>query len=159
MFASDIVKAKQNGTLYKAYYNPTVYASTVYSTICPVSSITTGPDMYVSSVISSVNTIDTYVCNTPVISYQLANDINSGSYVCGNKKISELQWKANVNNPTENIYAFQTYSTITENASVILSVNNHAVRPLICTDNTIIQGTNFASKCEKCNGVECNNCI
>jgi hypothetical protein len=150
MFASDIIKAKQNGTLYKAYYNPIIYTSTTYSTICPVSSMFIEPDTYVSSIVSSVNTVYTYKCNKPVISYQLANNIKSGEYICGNKKVSELQWKANTNNATKNIYA--------ENESTILSVNSHAVRPLICAYNTIIQGTNFANRCEQCNGTECNNC-
>ena len=72
MNASDIVKAKQNQTLYKAYYQPTVYQSTIYSTINQVSSVSRA-DSYTSC----INTAYTYVCNPTFISYELANDVKN----------------------------------------------------------------------------------
>jgi hypothetical protein len=156
MNASDIVKLKQNGTLYKAYYRPTVYQSTVYSTIYPFSSINEGTPSYTSC----INTVYTYSCNPPFISYELANDVNEGSYVCGGKTVSKMEWKANTSVPTESVYAFSTYSTTTNNASTILSVNSYAVRPLICPDPVFNQGTNFANSCTVCNnfGAGANAC-
>jgi hypothetical protein len=160
MNASDIVKLKQNGALYKAYYRPTVFQSTVYSTIYPVSSSDGGSPSYTSC----INTAYTYSCNPPFISYQLANDVAEGSYVCGGKTTSKMEWKANTSVPTQTIYAFPNYSTTTAGASTILSVNSYAVRPLICPDPVFNQGTNFANSCTVCNnfgaGVNacCYNC-
>lgn len=165
MNASDIVKLKQNGALYKAYYRPTVYQSTVYSTIYPVSSLSTNiSGGYQSSFTSCINTAYTYSCNPPFISYQLANDVAEGSYVCGGKTVSKMEWKANTAMTTQTIYAFSTYSTTTAAASTILSVNSYAVRPLISPDPVFNQGTNFANTCTVCNnfgaGVNacCYNC-
>jgi hypothetical protein len=158
MNASDIVKSKQNATLYKAYYNPTVFQSSIISTIYPISSFSTNVGTYVSSFTSCINTVYTYTCNNPIISYELANDINSGKYECGGKKVSELIWKANTNVPTTPVYAFQSYSTTTTGASTILSVNSYAVRPLICASPQFTQGTNFASKCEVCNNNTLGTC-
>jgi hypothetical protein len=149
MNASDIIKAKQNGTLYKAYYTPTVLASTTYTNYYPVSSLSTNSGTFVSSFTSSISTVYTYTCNNPVISYNLVNDVNNGAYICGGKKPSVLTWKANQTTPTEPIYAFQTYSTSTSAASTILSLNNYAERPLICPDPIYTQGnkTNNSKIC------------
>ena len=59
MNASDIIKAKQNQTLYKSYYQPTVFQSTIYSTLTIGSSILnkTGP---------SISSINYYSCNNIV---------------------------------------------------------------------------------------------
>jgi hypothetical protein len=156
MNASDIVKSKQDAALYKAYYRPAVFQSTVYSTITPYSSVSGGT----SSFTSCINTVYTYSCNPTFISYQLANDVYDGQYVCGGKRPSQMTWKANTNIPTENIYAYLSYSTTSGEASTILSVNNYAVRPLICPDPIFNQGTNFANKCEVCNnfGAGANAC-
>jgi hypothetical protein len=153
MNASDIVKAKQNGILYNAYYDPTVFTSTTYTTYYPVSSLSTNSGTFVSSFTSSINTVFTYTCNSPYISYQLANDVASGAYVCGDKTPSVLSWKADQSIPTRPVYAFQTYSTLTANASTILSLNSYAVRPLICPDPQFIQGTSFTNSCDACNSL------
>jgi hypothetical protein len=170
MNASDIVKLKQNGALYKAYYRPTVFQSTVYSTITPVSSLSTnttsGGIRYQSSFTSCINTAYTYSCEPPFISYELAKDIAEGSYVCGGKTVSKMTWKANMAIPTQDIYAYSTYSTPSSISlvSTVLSVNSYAVRPLICPDPIFNQGTNFANTCTVCNnfgaGVNacCYNC-
>jgi hypothetical protein len=63
--------------------------------------------------------------------------------VCGNKQISELNWNANETIPTENIYAFQTYSTLTANASTVISENTRANRPVICPLTTFYEGPTF----------------
>jgi len=76
MNASDIVLSKQNGILFKAYYKPTVYQSTTYSTVC---SVLDASGVVVLS--TCVNTVNTYVSN-PFLSYQLAANVNQGKYVC-----------------------------------------------------------------------------
>lgn len=156
MNASDIVKLKQNGALYKAYYHPTVFQSTVYSTLIPYSSIDGGTPSYTSC----INTTYTYTCEPTFISYELAKDVAEGSYVCGGKTTSKMTWKANTSIPTQTIYAFSTYSTAIQDASTILSVNSYAVRPLISSDPVFNQGTNFANTCDVCNnfGAGLNAC-
>jgi hypothetical protein len=155
MNASDIVKSKQDAALYKAYYRPTVFQSTVYSTITPYSSVSGTP-----SFTSCINTANTYICNPTFISYELANDVNDGSYVCGGKTTSKMAWKANTSIPTPNVFAYLSYSTVAADASTILSVNNYAVRPLICPDPVFNQGTNFDNQCNVCNnfGAGANAC-
>lgn len=158
MNASDIVKAKQCGALYKAYYNPTVFQSTVVSTFYPISSVSTGVGVYTSSFSAScINTYYTYSCEQPAISYQLANDVLCGKYVCGGKVPSYTNWIATSTMGTTPTYA-STNSTLSS------SVNRYAVRPLISPDPVYIQGTNFQNSCDVCNnfgaGVNacCHNC-
>lgn len=152
MNASDIIKSKQCGALYKAYYQPRVFTSTVTSTFYPVSSVSG-----VSSFTSCINTVYTYTCEQPVISYQLANDIQCGKYVCGGKVPSVLTWKAN-----STMGAIATFAST--NSTLSSSVNLYAVRPLICPDPVFVQGTNFQNTCDVCNnfgaGVNacCHNC-
>ena len=166
MNASDIVAAKQNRTLFQAYYRPTIFTSSIVynSTFCPISSI--GSDPTSGTYCSSINYL--YTCNPTFISYELANDVNSGKYLCGypscssisvwntgetipagvcNCKISYLTWKAN--------QSMGTQSTFAADGSVISSSqNSYAVKPLICTQPEFNQGTNFASRCEVCSNLE-----
>ena len=154
MNASDIVKAKQNKVLYKSLYNPTVFQSTVFSTINTVSSLIY--PTFQNSYTSTVNTAYNYVCNPTFISYELANNVNNGQYACGAKSVSYMQWK-NLNNTT--VYAYSTmYSTIISpsipipssfsvTSTTILTGPTPVVQPFI----EFYQGTNFASKCNQCN--------
>ena len=172
MNASDIVKLKQNGTLYKAYYNPSIYSSFVYSTLYPVISTIGGvPSTIIYS--SCSTTINTYLSN-PFTSYQLAADVNNGKYVCGGKKISYMTWQSNPSMSIQPTYAFSSFissnssisstSSIYYVSSVILSNNSYSVKPLICTDS-YTQGTNFANTCNVCNNMgsganaTCYNCV
>lgn len=159
MNASDIVKSKQSGTLYKAYYQPIVFQSTVVSTFYPISSISTGAGVYTSSFSQScINTVYTYSCEAPFISYQLAENVEAGKYVCGGKTPSVMNWTANSTMGTTRSYA-------ANNSTLSSSINRFAVRPDVCPDPIFVQGTNFQHTCEVCNnfgaGVNacCHNCV
>jgi hypothetical protein len=159
MNASDIVQSKQRGTLYKAYYHPIVFQSTNISTLYPISSISTGAGVYTSSFSQScINTIYTYSCQAPFISYQLAEDVESGKYVCGGKTLSQMNWIANSTMGTSPNYA-------ANNSTLSSSVNQFAVRPNVCSEWTVIQGTNFQHTCEICNQISagihgsCHSCV
>jgi len=159
MNASDIVRAKQNQTLYKAYYNPYNFVASAYtySTISIVSSIQTqsGPLQTSTSYVSNVNTVYTYTCEPTFVSYDMANDINRGAYVCGIKTESIMQWK-NLNSTS--IYAYSTLystiggptyhipSTINVTSTTIMTAPQPLVQPLI----QFYQGTNFAAQCNSC---------
>jgi hypothetical protein len=142
MNASDIVNAKRDGRLYKSYYHPTVFQSTVVTTLIPISSFSTNTGTYISSFASTVKTAYMYKCNPAIISYELANSINNGTYVCGNKTPSVLTWNA-----SPNIYASNTYA---EDGAVITSINSHAVRPLICNAPIIYQELEADNECTSC---------
>ena len=155
MNASDIVKAKQTKALYNAYYNPTVFQSTTFSTITTVSSILN----YVSSSVpitsdsytSTVETAYNYVCQPTFVSYEMANALRDGVYICGNRSISDLQFK-NTTNTVQ--YAYKTnYSTFSFNPSVqlpstfrvtssfITASRGPVIQPLIDFE----QGTSFSN--------------
>ena len=117
MNASDIVKAKQNRTLYKAYYPiSTINNSSIYSTIYYTSSLSNGQ----SSITSSLTTLYTYnpsktpIPTIPFRSYELSNDIHQGEYLCG-KPISFMTWK----HTTSTLTYF--YSTINSTISTLTS--------------------------------------
>jgi len=130
MNASDNTKSRQNGVLYKGY-NPVVFQSTTYNTTYPfISTISNKPTIAYSTL---VNTVNTYTSN-PYTSYELADDVNEGKYVCGAKEISKLEFKADPSIRSETIYAFSTYSTTVTNASTLSSINSYAFRPIICSD-------------------------
>jgi hypothetical protein len=178
MNASDIVKAKQNRTLYQAYYRPDILGSGqfTFSTVnlCPVSS-SAGTISYTSS----VTRYYTYKCDEPAISYELANSINSGKYLCGypscstisiwntgqtiptgvcDCKISNLAWK-NTTNTLLYSYSTATYSSISTFSTSVLT----GPGPVICPAVSFYQGTNFDSKCNTCNNTlygnnVCGNC-
>lgn len=174
MNASDIIKAKQCGALYSAYYNAnrTILQgsdgafSTIISTINILSTVSTGGGSFTSSVTSCINTVYPYVCTKPLISYELGYDIDCGKYVCGGKVPSVTVWKAN-----RAMGAITTFGTSTNGAnstintsSLSSSANLFAVRPLICPDPVFVQGTSFQSQCDVCNnfgagvGACCHNC-
>lgn len=173
MNASDIVKAKQNRTLYTAYYRPTIIPGNAISTVTlyPISTVSTG-GTYVSSFTSCITTNYLYKCNEPIIDYQLANDINNGKYICGfpacstitewntgatrvtgvcDCKISFLTWK---NTTPTLIYNYSTisYSTVSTFSTTILT----GPGPIICPLVDFYQGTNFDNNCNNCNAN--NNC-
>lgn len=131
MNASDIVKAKQNRTLYKAYYRPTVFNSTCFSTISPVSTISEISSNVIieqySSLTSCVTCVNEYVCNPIINSYQFANSLLDGSYLCGKKKRSELEWKKT------NSTLIYFYSTIMITNIVSTQINKFCSTPLIST--------------------------
>ena len=172
MNASDIIKAKQNKTLYQAYYRPGIFSSPIVSTInyCPISSISTASG-FVSSVVSCTTTNYLYKCNQPVISYELANAINTGKYECGppycssitewntgqqfatgtcDCKISFQTWK-NSNPTTIYNYTSTSLSTFTVTSTSILT----GPGPSICPNPVFYQGTNYDNSCPT-NGPCCN---
>ena len=170
MNASDIVKAKQNKTLYKAYYRPTVFQSSIFSTLYIVSS-SSGAGGSVSSISTSYTScltqVNKYVCNPTFISYQFAKDVNDGSYECGLKSISKLQWK-----PIEEIrYLYSTqYSTsissmVVSSFYITSTIAKVAPQPLICPLVNLYQGTSYLNRCNTCNaflandGYCCNQCM
>lgn len=173
MNASDIIKARQNKVLFQSLYRPSVLTSTVYSTLCPVSSISTGSGI-TTLYTSCINTIYPYTCNSPSISYELLNDVNQGKYLCGypycssisewntgltfptgvcNAQISEMEWK-NTNSTIIYNYSTATYSSINITSTVIMT----GPGPVICPLVDFYQGTNFDSRCDTCNSACCGGC-
>lgn len=120
MNASDIIKKKQNTCLYRAYYNPIVYQSTVFSTFMPYSSISSGTTTYTSN----VNTINQYICPPHIMSYNIINDILYGKISSDDKLTTDLQWKNTVS--TVQYY----YSTNIVTSSYILT----GPEPNICSN-------------------------
>jgi hypothetical protein len=190
MNASDIIKAKQNRVLFQAYYRPTIFPGVtpngtdtlIRSTInyCPYSSVSSGGEI-ISSIVSCVNTSYLYTCNSPFISYELANNVNNGKYTCGfpycstisiwntgqtiatgtcDCKISNLQWK----NTNQGLYYNYFYSTGSTSVSVTSSIVATGPSPKICPDPVFNQGTNFDNNCPSCNNIGsgtnacCYNC-
>lgn len=170
MNASDIVKAKQNRTLFQAYYHPVITPGTTtiaFSTITNISSISSVGTQ--STVCSTV--IYNNVCLPNFISYQLANDVNQGKYLCntytlarqvgGNAvnttstatnlcTLSNLQWK-NVNSTL--IFEYtpinSTLSTVSTFSATSTFIQTGPL-PVVCPLISFYQGTNFASKCSVC---------
>jgi hypothetical protein len=163
MNASDIIKAKQNKTLYQAYYRPDIF-SPVNSTInyCPISTVWNGSE-FISSVTSTVTMNYLYKCNKPIISYELANSINEGKYECGYPYCSTIsEWNTGNmyvtgncdckvsfltlknTNPTI-IYNYSTinFSTVNVTSTSILT----GPGPIICPLVEFYQGTNFSNEC------------
>jgi hypothetical protein len=149
MNASDIVKAKQNNTLHCAYYHPTVFQSTTYSTVNVVSSIinyvSSGYVFSSTSYTSTQHTVNTAVCNPTFMSYEMQQQVLSG------KPVSELQWKLNTSTLA---YAYSTtYSSFNNPANILPSsirVTSTLVAtgpgPVICPLVDYYQG-NHASAC------------
>lgn len=172
MNASDIVKAKQNRTLFQAYYHPAIVPSTTNTTT-----------IYTSTLISSISSVATQqstLCSTVIynnlcmpsfISYQLANDVNQGKYLCDTYTLarqvgantllttstavnlctlSNLQWKAV--NPTV-AYEYSSINSTLSTVSTFLttsSIIQTGPMPVICPLILFYQGTNFANKCTAC---------
>ena len=141
MNASDIVKNRQNKVLYKAYYQPTVFQSTVVSTLSPISSYTGGYTSYSSTVITAYN----YSCQPTFLSYELLNEIKNGKEACTGACATQLTW-TNLTSTTQYMYA-TNYSTLSTPLSI--NVTSTSVQgskgPVICPLINFYQGTNADS--------------
>ena len=141
MNASDIVKNRQNKVLYNAYYQPTVFQSTVVSTLTPISSYTGGYNSYTSTVITAYN----YSCQPTFLSYELLNEVKNGKVECTGTCASQLSWE-NLTSTTQYMYA-TNYSTLSTPLSI--SVTSTSVQgskgPVICPLINFYQGTNADS--------------
>jgi hypothetical protein len=145
--ASDIVIDKRDGTLYKAYYTPRVFQSTIVSTFTPFSSISSGTVSYTSS----FETIYTYECKPKFISYQIANEVNNGAYVCGNKQISELEW----NNTTSSLQFYFSTSGVGGISTITSSFVLRGPEPIIYPLVQFYQGVETVSNCcDSCEGCD-----
>ena len=170
MNASDIVKAKQNRTLFQAYYHPAITPSTTTTTIVVSTLISLDVDLIMQSNVCST-VIYNNLCMPSFISYQLANDVNQGKYLCNTYtlaqqvgidtllttstaqtqcKISNLQWQTTLSTVTTayNTVGGITYST--SSATPLQSPVSTFILPVICPLVDFYQGTNFASKCSVC---------
>ena len=170
MNASDIVKAKQNRTLFQAYYHPAITPSTTTTTIVVSTLISLDVDLIMQSNVCST-VIYNNLCMPTFISYQLVNDVNQGKYLCntytlaqqvgGNAinttstaqtqcKISNLEWETTLSTVTT---AYNTVGGITYSTSSATSLQSPVstfILPVICPLVEFYQGTNFASKCSAC---------
>jgi hypothetical protein len=83
MNASDIVTRKQQTTLYKAYYQPTVFQSTSFSTLQTISSIirmvSSGIPLTSTSYASTIYTVPLQTCEPTFMTYQTRHDIHQAS--------------------------------------------------------------------------------
>lgn len=159
MNASDLVKVKENKTLYRAYYQPTVFQSTTFSTLTTVSSIiravSSGVPLTSTSYASCNQTVYLNTCEPTFMSYASRYAIGNGASTCMGRKPKETQWKAN--QPTT-VYSYSTiYSTLVSPSTfapstvrVASTVVLTAPAPLICPLNQVQQGTSFASQCPSC---------
>lgn len=171
MNASDIVKAKQNRTLFQAYYHPAITPSTTTTTIVVstfISSISDLPPMR-SNVCSTV--IYNNLCMPTFTSYQLANDVNQGKYLCNTYtlaqqvgintllttstahtqcKISNLQWETTLSTVTTAHYTANQSTYSTTSATPLQTSISTFILPVVCPLVDFYQGTNFASKCSAC---------
>ena len=134
MNASDIVKAKQNRTLYKAYYRPIVFQSTCFNNVYRGSTITEveldssgNPQILAEyeNYGSCITCVNEYVCNPIITSYQFANSLLDGSYLCGKKKRAELEWKKT------NSTLIYLYSTVMVTTILSTQINKFCSTPLI----------------------------
>jgi len=141
MNASDIVKNRQNTVLYKAYYQPKVYQSTVTSTLIPISSYTGGYNSYAST----TNTVYTYSSQPTFLSYELMNEVKSGKTVCTGACTTPLTF-ANLVSTTVLNYS-TNYSTLSTPLSfnITSSFVQGSTGPVICSLVDFYQGTNFDS--------------
>lgn len=138
MNASDIVKNRQNKVLYNAYYQPTVFQSTVVSTLFPISSYTGGYNSYGST----VNTVYTYSAQPTFLRYELLNEVKQGKEECTGTCVSALTW-TNLTPITKSFYTtnYSTLSTPLTTTVSTLTVQG-SQGPSICPFVTFYQGTN-----------------
>lgn len=165
MNASDIIKDRRNKVLFQAYYRPTIFPNNTISTInyCPFSSIAAGTPSYTSS----LNTIYTYKCERPFLTYdntyEMINDVNNGKFECDspycssisiwqtgesiptgtcNCKVSYLQWK---NTNSTIIYNMSTvnFSSVVTTSTIIMT----GPGPVICPLIKFYQGPNYDNHC------------
>ena len=138
MNASDIVKNRQNKVLYKAYYQPTVFQSTVITTQIPISSFTSTSNSF-STV---TNTVYTYSAQPTFLSYELLNEVKNGKDVCTGTCTSQMTW-SNITYMTQYLYS-TTYSTLSTplNIDVTSTLVQGSTGPVICPLVSFYQGTN-----------------
>jgi hypothetical protein len=174
MNASDIVKAKQNKTLFAAYYHPAVTTSTTSTTIYTssiVQSYLSGVTPVIQSTVCST-VLYQNLCDPTVISYELANDIEAGKYECRYYTLGQFQGRniiptsTLVNNPchisfmewknTNSTMSYQ-YSTTYNPASTLstISVTSSFIQtapgPVICPLISFYQGPNTDDYCQNRN--------
>jgi hypothetical protein len=130
MNASDIVKNRQQIVRSCAYDHPTVFVSTVLSTIIPISSIA-GSTSYASS----FHTCYSYACQPTYSSYELRSDVQQGLVDRGIVLSSITEWKPDT---TATLYAYYPlYSTLSTVSTV--SITSTSVQrgpaPLVCADS------------------------
>jgi hypothetical protein len=171
MNASDIIKMRQNKVQFEAYYRPTIFPGTSNTGVNTL--VTSSINIEPYSSISSIGTSYTstiaqnylYTCNKPIISYELANNINNGKYECEypycsslsiwsnnqtipigtcNCKISELSWE---NNTPTTILSFSSIISTTPSLStfvstVMITSTNILTgpEPIICPSIEFYQG-------------------
>lgn len=113
MNASDVVKNKQNKVLYQAYYRPTVFQSTIGSTLYVISSINGGSTRYGST----VQTVYNSLCQPNFMTYEMQKEVEQGRALCDpNCPPSVEQWKA-TNTTLFKAYR-TTYSTLSTASTV-----------------------------------------
>lgn len=162
MNASDVIQRKQNTSLYKAYYQPTVFQSSVISTVRPISSIirtiSSGIPLTSTSYTSCTQTIYQNVCEPTFMTYQTRNAIGSGTALCTGRVPKETTWVAN---QSTFIYSYSTiYSSLVNPSTLAAStiritstIVQTAPTPLVCPLTLLQQGTSFASQCPSCTHV------
>lgn len=162
MNASDVIQRKQNTTLYKAYYQPNVFQSSVISTIRPISSIirmvSSGVPLTSSSYASCTQTVYQHVCEPTFVTYQTRNAIGQGTATCTGRTPKETRWIAN---QSTLVYSYSTvYSSLVNPSTLAPStilIRSTAVltgpSPLICPLVQVQQGTSFAAQCPSCSHV------
>jgi len=151
MNASDIVKAKQNKTVYSAYYKPNVYQSTIYSTLTAYSSIVSGTPSFTSC----STTVYTYIDNPTFINYETLNEIKHGAEACGAAPSSQLQFTG----ISTTIYAYKPmYSTINR----ISTIQSYTITSSIASIPTgpVIPSVQYKQGCTQCATTSpCTNCL
>lgn len=162
MNASDIVKAKQSQVLYRTLYTPTVYSSTVYSTIRPISSfinyVSSGVPLLSTSYASCIYTVPTVECAPRFMTYELAKTVKDGAYECGDRVVGQSDW---IKSDRTFAYAYNTtFSTLSTASSIRVTSTAITVgpAPLICGSGAVNQGTSFAARCGACAGGCCPAC-
>jgi hypothetical protein len=141
MNASDIVKNRQNKVLYNAYYQPTVFQSTLVSTLSPISSYTGGTTSYRST----VNTVYNYSCQPTFLSYELLNEVKNGKEECTGTCASQVTW-TNLTSTTQYMYS-TIYSTLSTPCTIIVTSTSvqGSTGPVVCPLINFYQGTNADS--------------
>ena len=121
MNASDVVTKKQNQILQLSYH-PTVFQSTLRSTIYPISSIGGGASRYGST----IHTLYDSLCAPTFTTYELRNEVLP-------RRITPLAWKAT---DSTLLYAYHTvYSTMSTPRTIVLTSTlvHPAPGPIICS--------------------------
>lgn len=139
MNASDIVKNRQNKVLFNAYYQPTIYQSTVISTVSLISSYVGGFNSYRST----TNTVYDYATQSTFLNYELMNEVKRGNVACTGTCTSELTWE-NLTHTTLKMYStnYATLSTpLNINVTSTMALRNSG--PIVCPMVEFYQGTNF----------------